>query len=65
LVRQFNIGVLVIGDSVNFDAGSEWLRQSGTKVIDLQSGECIEMMRDFISRFPELWNEDIGVSTGP
>lgn len=62
LVRQFNIGVLVIGDSVNFDAGSEWLRENGTEVIDLQSSECIEMMRSFILRYPKLWNEDIGVS---
>jgi cytosine deaminase len=60
LIRQFNIGTLVIGESVNFDGGAEWLKQAGVKVIDLHNQECIEMMRDFITKNPELWAEDIG-----
>lgn len=65
LVRQFNIGTIIIGDSVNFNAGAEWLRQNGTEVIDLHSVECIEMMAGFISQNPDIWNEDIGVSVTP
>jgi cytosine deaminase len=31
------------------------------KVEVAQSQECIEMMRQFIAKNPQLWNEDIGV----
>jgi cytosine deaminase len=61
LVRQFGIGRLLVGDSVNFAGGVEWLRESGVEVVDLASEECIAMMREFIAARPELWNEDIGV----
>jgi cytosine deaminase len=27
----------------------------------VQNPECIQLMRDFIARHPQLWNEDIGV----
>lgn len=60
LVRQFNIGTVVIGESVNFQGGVEWLRENGVKVIDLNSNECIEMLREYIEANPEIWNEDIG-----
>ncbi len=60
LVRQFGIGTVVVGDSVSFFGGLDWLRENGVRVLDLASGECIEMMREFIRTRPELWNEDIG-----
>jgi cytosine deaminase len=60
LVRQFGIGRLLVGDSVNFAGGVAWLRESGVEVVDLASEECIAMMREFIAARPELWNEDIG-----
>ena len=31
LVRQFRIGTVIIGESVNFDGGVKWLQQSGGK----------------------------------
>ena len=60
LVRQFKIGTVVVGESVNFPGGIDWLRENGVKVIDLQSQECIRMLADFIAAHPEIWNEDIG-----
>ncbi len=60
LVRQFKIGTVVVGESVNFDGGIEWLRENGVEVIDLNSGECIEMLGEYIKQNPEIWNEDIG-----
>jgi len=60
LIRQFNIGTVVVGESVNFEGGGKWLEENGVKVIDLHSQECIDMMRDFIKANPELWAEDIG-----
>jgi cytosine deaminase len=59
-VRQFNIGTVVIGESVNFSGGIEWLREHGVKVVDLQSAECIGMLADYIRANPAVWNEDIG-----
>lgn len=61
LIRQFGIGTVVVGESVNFQGGIDWLRECGVKVIDLNSAECIEMLADYISANPEVWNEDIGV----
>jgi cytosine/creatinine deaminase len=60
LIRQFNIGTVVVGESVNFSGGVDWLRENGVQVIDINSAECIEMMRDFIEKKPDLWAEDIG-----
>ncbi|MEO7673761.1 MAG: nucleoside deaminase [Pyrinomonadaceae bacterium] len=60
LVRQFGIGTVVVGESVNFDGGVAWLKENGVTVIDLNSGECIEMLGGFISENSEVWNEDIG-----
>ena len=61
LVRQFNIGTVVVGESINFRGGIDWLRENGFEVVDLQSTECIDMLAAFIKAHPEIWNEDIGV----
>ena len=60
LVRQFGIGSVIVGESVNFQGGVEWLRENGVKVIDMNSQECISMLKDFIRHNAEIWNEDIG-----
>ena len=60
LVRQFNIGTVVAGESVNFAGGLDWLRSHGVRVVDLRSEECIAMLGDFIRAHPAVWNEDIG-----
>lgn len=62
LVRQFNIGTVVVGESVNFQGGLDWLRENGVRVIDLASSECIDLLATFIRTHPEVWNEDIGVA---
>ena len=60
LVVQFRIGTVVVGESVNFAGGIDWLRERGVQVIDLDSQECINMLADYIRLHPEIWNEDIG-----
>ena len=62
LVRQFNIGMVVVGESVNFSGGIDWLRQHGTEIIDLASPACITLLADYIAAHTEIWNEDIGVA---
>jgi cytosine deaminase len=51
---------VVVGESVNFSGGVEWLRENGVNVIDMNSEECIKMLSDYTSANPEIWNEDIG-----
>lgn len=60
LIRQFNIGMAIIGESVNFTGGIDWLRQCGVAVIDLHSDECVKMLAAYIAANPTVWNEDIG-----
>jgi cytosine/creatinine deaminase len=60
LIRQFNIGTVIVGESANFSGGIEWLREHGIKVVDLNSAECIDLLSRYISAHPEIWNEDIG-----
>jgi cytosine/creatinine deaminase len=60
LVRQFRIRAVVVGESVNFAGGLDWLREHGVEVVDLRSEECIRMLGDYITAHPEVWNEDIG-----
>lgn len=60
LLRQFGFRRVVVGESVNFAGGVEWLRACGLGVVDLQSAECVAMMGDYIRREPAVWNEDIG-----
>ena len=60
LVRQFAIGTVVVGESVNFRGGLDWLRENGIAVIDLHSDECIHMLANYIAANPAVWHEDIG-----
>ena len=38
----------------------DWLRARGVEVVNLDSAECKALMAEFITRCPEIWNEDIG-----
>ncbi len=60
LVRQFQIGTVVIGEARNFMGGNSWLTDLDVDVLDLDDPRCIEMLALFIEGQPELWAEDIG-----
>lgn len=59
-VVQFGIPIVYAGESKTFPGARQFMEQHGVKVIDLDLGECIQMMRKFIAEKPQLWNEDIG-----
>ena len=61
LVRQFNIGAVVIGEATTFHGGHEWLEELGVEIIVLDDEECTSLLGDFIHEHPELWHEDIGL----
>lgn len=58
-IVQFKIPKLVVGESKTFSGAKEFMESHGVEVIDLNLSECIQMMEDFITEKPELWNEDI------
>ena len=60
LVRQFNIGALIVGESTTFHGGHDWLAEHGVSVTVLDDARCVKMMTDFITARPDLWAEDIG-----
>ena len=60
LIRQFGIGTVLVGESVNFRGGVDWLRQNGIEVIDLHSSDCKLMLAKYVSDHPDVWKEDIG-----
>ena len=59
-ILLYGIPRVVIGENVTFLGAEDSLRAAGVKVEVLQDAECIRMMREFIEKNPELWNEDIG-----
>jgi cytosine/creatinine deaminase len=60
LIRQFGIGTVVVGESVNFRGGIDWLRENGTEVFDAHSNECVQMLAKYVAEYPDVWREDIG-----
>lgn len=59
-VVQFGIKKVIVGESVTFSGAKEFMQAHGVEVIDLKMDECINIMKDFITKNPKLWNEDIG-----
>ena len=60
LVRQFRIGAVVVGESVNFAGGLGWLRDNGVEVYDLHDAACVKLLAEYIAAHAEIWHEDIG-----
>ena len=60
LIRQFGIPDVIVGESRTFRGGLEWLRESGVRIVECDSQECVDLLQAFIARHPEIWDEDIG-----
>jgi len=61
LIRQFQIGAVVIGETENFTGGHDWAAEHGAQVTMLDDPECTQLLGTFIAEHPELWHEDIGL----
>ena len=59
-VVQFGIKKVIVGESETFKGARTFMEDHGVEVIDLNNKECISLMKEFIEKKPELWNEDIG-----
>jgi cytosine deaminase len=60
-VLLYKIPRIVIGENVTFKGPEEYVRSQGVQLEVRQDPACIQLMRDFITAKPGLWNEDIGV----
>jgi creatinine deaminase len=60
LVRQFRIGAVVVGESVNFSGDLAWLGANSVAVNDLHDAACITLMAEYIAAYPDIWHEAIG-----
>jgi cytosine deaminase len=59
-VVQFGIKKVIAGESQTFQGARDFMESKGVQVVDLNLGECVQLMQDFIRKNPRLWNEDIG-----
>ena len=59
-ILLYGIPKVVIGENETFLGEEELLQQRGVAVVVADDHTCKNMMKDFISSKPELWNEDIG-----
>lgn len=59
-ILLYGISRIVVGENRTFMGEEALLRSRGVTVEVLQDETCIALMREFIARYPDLWNEDIG-----
>jgi cytosine deaminase len=56
----YGIKRCVIGENRTFMGAEDLLRSKGVEVVVQDNDECFDLMKAFIARSPEIWNEDIG-----
>lgn len=59
-IVQFGIPKVVVGEAETFAGELDFLRERGVEVVVLNDQRCVQLMRDFQTRHPEVWAEDIG-----
>ena len=60
-ILLYGIPKVIVGENLTFKGPEDYVRSQGVHVQVLQEAECIQLMREFIEKHPQLWNEDIGV----
>lgn len=61
-ILLYGIPKVIIGENSTFMGEEALLKSRGVEIAVLQDETCIQLMRNFISAKPVLWNEDIGES---
>lgn len=59
-VLLYGIKKVVIGENKTFTGPEEYLKLRGVEIEVNNNDECIKLMKNFIEKNTELWNEDIG-----
>jgi creatinine deaminase len=60
-ILLYKIPRVVIGENITFKGPEDYVRSRGVEIEILNDKTCIYMMKDFIKKNPNLWNEDIGI----
>jgi cytosine/creatinine deaminase len=60
-IVQFGIPRVIIGEHDTFPGNEDFLRARGVEVMVLDDSRCVDLMRRFQARYPEVWQEDVGV----
>lgn len=56
----YGIPKIIVGENKTFQGPEQYVVSRGVDVTIVNNQECCQIMQDFISKNPELWNEDIG-----
>jgi len=59
-ILLYGIPKVIIGENRTFMGDEEHLKSRGVELTVLDDPDCVQLMTDFITARPELWNEDIG-----
>jgi cytosine/creatinine deaminase len=60
-ILLYGIPTVIIGENETFKGPEKYLKSRGVNLVVVDSDECKELMKTFITKNPTLWNEDIGV----
>ncbi|MFH1857035.1 MAG: nucleoside deaminase [Candidatus Omnitrophota bacterium] len=60
-ILLYGIPKIIIGENKTFTGEEKLLKSRGVSIEILQDEICISLMKEFIEKNPDLWNEDIGV----
>lgn len=60
-ILLYRIPRVVIGENRSYRGAEELLLQRGVQVDVLDDPACVLLMEEFMTDYPSLWNEDIGV----
>ena len=59
-VLLYGIPKVIIGENRTFRGPEEYVRSRGVQIVVVDDSECRQLMEEFITKRPDLWNEDIG-----
>jgi len=59
-IMLYGIPRVVVGENRTFMGEETLLKSRGVEITVVDDPRCVALMREFIDRHPQLWNEDIG-----
>jgi cytosine deaminase len=59
-ILLFQIPRVVVGEARTFEGDLGFLRDRGVQITLLDDPGCIAAMKEFQTRYPQVWSEDIG-----
>lgn len=59
-ILLYGIPRVVMGENTTFTGAEDRLRERGVELVNMRSRECAALMAEFIRKYPDIWNEDIG-----